>query len=48
MMHGNRMNGPKGPGGPGGPGGKFAGRPGAKNPMKTIKRIFAEIMKHYK
>ena len=31
-----------------GPGGKFAGRPGAKNPMKTIKRIFAEIMKHYK
>ena len=30
------------------PGGKFAGRPGAKNPMKTIKRIFAEIMKHYK
>ena len=48
MMHGNRMKGPKGPGGPGGPGGKFAGRPGAKNPMKTIKRIFAEIMKHYK
>ena len=39
----------KGPGGPGmAPGGKFAGRPGAKNPMKTIKRIFMEIMEHYK
>ena len=39
----------KGPGGPVmAPGGKFAGRPGAKNPMKTIKRIFMEIMEHYK
>ena len=47
MMHGSKMKGP-GPKGPGGPGGKFAGKPGAKNPMKTMKRIIAEIMEHYK
>ena len=26
---------------------KNAGKPGAKNPMKTLKRIFAEIGKRY-
>ena len=41
MMRGPGPRGPKGPmGGP--------GRPGAKDPKKTLKRILAEVMKHYK
>ena len=36
--------------GPGGPNARMknAGRPGAKNPMKTFRRILSEIMKRYK
>ena len=35
-------------GGPGAARMKNAGRPGAKNPGKTMKRIIAEVMKRYK
>ncbi|MBQ4609787.1 MAG: ABC transporter ATP-binding protein [Clostridia bacterium] len=38
------MRGPKGHGGPGG----MKGRPGAKNPGKTLRRILSEVMKRYK
>ena len=38
--------GPKGPGGPHGM--PMKGRPGAKDPKKTLKRILSEVMKRYK
>ena len=42
------MRGP-GPGGPHGPKGMpMKGRPGAKDPKKTLKRILSEVMKRYK
>ena len=37
----------RGPGPRGPHGMKGAGRPGAKNPGKTLKRILAEVMKRY-
>ena len=45
---GGPHGGPGGPHGPGGPGGMRGPGRGAKNPGKTMKRIFAEIFKTYK
>ena len=40
------MRGPRGPHGPKGM--PMKGRPGAKDPKKTLKRILSEVMKRYK